>query len=286
MQDIFAAFVGQFQPDGALAAYRPLVLAVATGFMLLEYWLARLGRHDTHDLKETAGSFAIAAGNGVIRAVEAGLIAIPFVFVYEHRLLDFEPGSTWAIAALFLGTEFFYYWHHRAAHRIRWLWATHAVHHSATKLNYTAAIRLGWTGAISGNFLFFLPLAWIGFHPLAVIAMLGVNLAYQFFIHTQLAPHLGPLEWVLNTPRHHQVHHASNAACLDKNYGGVLIVFDRMFGTFAERPKGEPLRYGLAEPLTTANPLRIVFHEWARIARDVRRAGSWRRRFQAIFGAP
>jgi sterol desaturase/sphingolipid hydroxylase (fatty acid hydroxylase superfamily) len=286
MQDIFAAFVGQFQPDGALAAYRPLVLAVATGFMLLEYWLARLGRHDTHDLKETAGSFAIAAGNGVIRAVEARLIAIPFVFVYEHRLLDFEPGSTWAIAALFLGTEFFYYWHHRAAHRIRWLWATHAVHHSATKLNYTAAIRLGWTGAISGNFLFFLPLAWIGFHPLAVIAMLGVNLAYQFFIHTQLAPHLGPLEWVLNTPRHHQVHHASNAACLDKNYGGVLIVFDRMFGTFAERPKGEPLRYGLAEPLTTANPLRIVFHEWARIARDVRRAGSWRRRFQAIFGAP
>ena len=118
------------------------------------------------------------------------------------------------------------------------MWATHAVHHSATKLNFTAAIRLGWTGNISGNFLFFLPLIFIGFHPFAVIGMLGVNLFYQFFIHTELVSRLGPLEWILNTPAHHRVHHASNPACLDKNYGGILIVFDRIFGNLRRGASG------------------------------------------------
>jgi sterol desaturase/sphingolipid hydroxylase (fatty acid hydroxylase superfamily) len=177
-------------------------------------------------------------------------------------------------------------WRGRARLRPSCGWATHAVHHTPAKLNYIAAIRLGWTGAISGNFLFFLPLVWIGFHPLAVLGMLAFNLGYQFFIHTQLTPYLGPLEWVLNTPRHHQVHHASNASCLDRNYGGILIIFDRMFGSFANRPKDEPLRYGLVEPLDSNNPFRIAFHEWLSIARDVRQARSWRQRWRAMFGAP
>ena len=119
------------------------------------------------------------------------------------------------------------------------MWATHAVHHSATKLNLTAAIRLGWTGNISGNFLFFLPLVLIGFHPFAVIGMLSVNLFYQFFIHTELASRLGPLEWILNTPRPSPRAPRVEPACLDKNYGGILIVFDRLFGTFAEAPAVE-----------------------------------------------
>lgn len=271
---------------GQWQGYRPMIAAIAVGFMILEYLLARLALHDTHDLKETAASFGIAAGNAVIRAFEAGIVALPFVLLYEYRLFDIKLDSAWALIGLLLGTEFFYYWHHRAAHRIRWLWATHAVHHSPSRLNYTAAIRLGWTGAISGNFLFFLPLVWIGFHPLAVLGMLGVNLAYQFFIHTQFAPKLGPLEWVLNTPRHHQVHHASNPACLDRNFGGMLIVFDRLFGTFAERPNGETLQYGLVTPLNSHNPIRIALHEWLRIARDVARARSWRQRWRAMFGAP
>lgn len=271
---------------GQWHGYRPLIAAIAVGFMILEYLLARLALHDTHDLKETAASFGIAAGNAVIRAVEAGIVALPFVIVYEYRLFDIALTSAWAVLGLLLATEFFYYWHHRAAHRIRWLWATHAVHHSPSRLNYTAAIRLGWTGAISGNFIFFLPLVWIGFHPLAVLGMLGVNLAYQFFIHTQFAPNLGPLEWVLNTPRHHQVHHASNPACLDRNFGGMLIVFDRLFGTFAVRLEGETLRYGLVTPLTSHNPIRIALHEWLRIGRDVARARSWRQRWRAMFGAP
>src|SRR5437879_11948658 len=102
------------------------------------------------------------------------------------------------------------------------MWATHAVHHSATKLNFTAAIRLGWTGNISGNFLFFLPLIFIGFHPFAVIGMLGVNLFYQFFIHTELVPRQGPLQWILNTPADHGVHHASKPACHHTDSDGLM----------------------------------------------------------------
>lgn len=267
---------------------RLTILAVAVGFMVLEYLLSRLAHHDeqTHDLAESAASLGVALGQNLIRIAEAGIVAVPFAVAYSHRLFDFNQLTPVAIGALFLATEFVYYWHHRASHRIRWLWATHAVHHSPTKLNLTAAIRLGWTGSISGHFLFFVTLAWIGFHPFAIVAMLGANLLYQFFIHTELAPRLGPLEWVMNTPAHHRVHHASNQSCLDKNYGGVLIVFDRLFGTFAEAPKDEKLRYGVVNGMPTLNPIRIAFGEWIALIRDVRNASSVPEKLHAIFAPP
>ena len=265
---------------------RLLVLTIALCFMGFEYLLGRLAHHDTHDPLESAASLGVAVGQSIVPAAEAALLAVPFAFVYRHRLFDFEQTTSMALAALFVAAEFTYYWHHRASHRIHWMWATHAVHHSATKLNFTAAIRLGWTGNISGNFLFFLPLVWLGFHPLAVMGMLGVNLFYQFFIHTELVPRLGPLEWILNTPAHHRVHHASNPACLDKNYGGILIVFDRVFGTFAEAPRDQALRYGLASGVRSYNPLRIAFGEWRIMFRDFARASSLRGRVKTLFGPP
>ncbi|WP_413987768.1 sterol desaturase family protein [Labrys okinawensis] len=265
---------------------RLIILATAVGFMVLEYALGRLVHHETHDLKESAATLGVALGHNLMRSIEAVVVAMPFVFVYEHRLFDFEQTSPLALAALFIGSEFLYYWHHRASHRIRWMWATHSVHHSATKLNLTAAIRLGWTGNISGNFLFFLPLALLGFHPLAIVAMLGLNLMYQFFIHTELSPRLGALEWVLNTPTHHRVHHACNRSCLDKNYGGILIVFDRLFGTFAEAPKDQPLHYGLLGVPPSLNPLRIALGQWAAVFGDFYRSASWPERWRALFAPP
>ncbi len=209
------------------------------------------------------------------------------MLLYQHRLFDFDQTNPLALACLFLGSEFVYYWQHRASHRIRWMWATHAVHHSATRMNFTAAIRLGWTGLFSGTFLFFLPLAWLGFHPVAILAMIAANLFYQFFIHTELAPSLGPLEWPLNTPRHHLVHHATNAGCLDKNYGGVLIVFDRLFRTFAKAPENEPLRYGLANAGERSfNPIRIALGEWLAMAKECAAARTWRRRWRALLAPP
>jgi len=265
---------------------RSLIVATALGFMALEYALGRLAHRDTHDWRESATSLAVALGQNAVRALEAGVVAVPFFVVYRHRLFDVSPTDPLALIALFLGSEFLYYWQHRASHRIRWMWATHAVHHSATRLNLTAAIRLGWTGNISGNFLFFLPLALLGFHPAAIVAMLGINLLYQFFVHTELAPRLGPLEWVLNTPRHHRVHHASNESCLDKNYGGVLIIFDRLFGTFAEPPQAEPLRYGLVGAVPSYNPIRIALGQWMAMLQDARQARGPAAMVRALFGPP
>lgn len=265
-----------------------MVLAIAAAFIGLELLMSRLAHRDgdTHDLGESAATLGVAIGHSFVRAVGAGLLSIPFAFAYSHRLFDFPAMTPLALGALFLATEFVYYWHHRAAHRVRWMWATHAVHHSPTRFNLTAALRLGWTAGLSGDFLFFLPLAFLGFHPVAIIGMLSANLLYQFFIHTQIAPKLGALEWILNTPAHHSVHHASNASCLDKNYGGVLILFDRLFGTFAAAPKDEKLRFGLVGGTRTLNPFRIAFGEWIALTRDFRRVDTLKMKFLALFGPP
>ena len=134
--------------------------------------------------------------------------------------------------------------------------------------------------------MFFLPLAWIGFSPVAIGAMLTAGLLYQFFLHTALPVSLGPLEWILNTPAHHRVHHACNEACLDKNYGSVLIVFDRLFGTFAAQPTHEPLRFGLKGREPSHNPLAIAFGEWRHLFRDTARAKGARAKLKVLLGAP
>lgn len=261
--------------------------AVALIFIALEVLYVRLVRHEAaHDLKETAASVGVAAGDIVSRVLTGSLAAVPMFFLYEHRLFDIPMSGTASWIALFLGVELCYYWFHRAAHRVRWLWATHAVHHSATRFNLSAAIRLGWTSTISGAFVFFLPLALIGFHPVAIAAVMGLGLLYQFFLHTAFPVSLGLLEWVLNTPAHHRVHHACNDPCLDKNYGNVLIVFDRLFGTCAAPPVGERLRFGLKDRSPSLNPLRIAFGEWSRLARDAGAARGMAAKLKVLFGAP
>lgn len=207
-------------------------------------------------------------------------------FAWTHRLATVELNGFASFAVLFLGQELAYYWFHRAAHRVRWFWATHAVHHSPNEFNLGIAYRFGWTGRLAGNAIFFVPMIWLGFAPQAVFATLALNLLYQFWLHTEWVPKLGWLEYVLNTPSHHRVHHASNADYIDANYGGVLIIFDRLFGTFvAERPD-LPCRYGLTKPLISHNPVRIAFHEWLNLFNDLRGARSWREAIGYLFGPP
>jgi sterol desaturase/sphingolipid hydroxylase (fatty acid hydroxylase superfamily) len=260
----------------------PILLAM----ILLEAALIRYSHRSTFSWKESLSSLGVLIGHRISNTVFGVLPIAVFSFVWQHRLWTIPINQAWAILLLFIGTEFFYYWHHRVAHEVRWLWATHAVHHSARHLNLSAAYRLGWTGWLSGNFLFFLPLCWIGFHPIAVTSCLGLNLIYQFWIHTELIPKLGWLEWIFNTPSHHRVHHASNPAYIDRNYGGVLIIFDRMFGTFtAERANCAPI-YGLTHSLQSYNPAKIAFHEWKRLFQDLRFAKTWRDRSRIILGRP
>ena len=262
-------------------------LAVTLILIAAEYVYARLSAHDDdHDVRETWASVAVAVGDIASRIATGGIAAVPFFLLYQHRLFDIPLDRPLSLLVLFLGVEFCYYWFHRASHRIRWLWATHAVHHSATHFNLSAAIRLGWTGQLTGAFVFFMPLAWIGFHPIAISLTVLAGLMYQFFLHTSLTVHLGPLEWVLNTPRHHRVHHASNEGCLDRNYGSVLIVWDRLFGTFASPPEGEKLRFGLKGRTPSNNPFAIALGEWMRLAADVVHARGLLAKLKVIAGPP
>lgn len=278
---MFGIFVG-----GSAVPHPAAFALIALVLMLAEYLFHKVGHLDSYDAGETAASLAIAAGNKAIAALTAGLGAVPVLFLSEHRLFDIPMTGAAAWIALFLGVELSYYVHHLAMHKVRWLWATHAVHHSATRLNLSAAVRLGWGGHLTGGLLFYLPLVLIGFPPLAVFGVLGAGLTYQFFLHLAAPPHLGPLEWVLNTPRHHQVHHAANSAVLDRNFGGVLIVFDRIFGTFAAAPKDEPLVFGVAGAEPSLNPIRIATRAWVEMFRDARAQTGLVARLRVLFGPP
>ena len=186
----------------------------------------------------------------------------------------YSPAGQWAAAlALFLGVDLAYYWFHRIAHEWNAPWAGHVVHHSSEEYNLTVALR---QGALQSAFswVFYLPLALLGFPPLWFLAMSAFDTLYQFWIHTRVIGRLGPLERVLNTPSHHRVHHARNPQYLDKNYAGALIIWDRMFGTF--EPEVEEPVYGLTKPLNSWNPIWANLHMWADLWRDMRQAPRWR----------
>jgi sterol desaturase/sphingolipid hydroxylase (fatty acid hydroxylase superfamily) len=197
-----------------------------------------------------------------------------FSFVYDYRIFTVEVNSALMALALFIGLEFCYYWYHRASHRVRFFWATHAVHHSPNQLTLSTAYRLGVTGKLTGTTLFFAPLVWLGIKPEVVMLTLFLNLMYQAWLHTTYIPKLGWFEYVFNTPSAHRVHHASNVDYLDANYGGVLIIFDRLFGTCVEERADEPCRYGLVTPTTSRNPFVVEFEHWTTLIRDVVKAKS------------
>jgi sterol desaturase/sphingolipid hydroxylase (fatty acid hydroxylase superfamily) len=221
------------------------------------------------------------------RILMPGILISPIgQWVWEHRLMTVPLDGLWAFALLFVGQEFCYYWYHRASHRVRLMWCTHAVHHSPKQLTLAAAYRLGWTAFFSGAIYFFLPLIVLGFSPKVVFACLGINLLYQFWLHATWIPKLGPLEYVLNTPSAHRVHHAANLHYLDANFGGVLIIFDRLFGTYVQERDDLPCRYGWVQPMTSYNPLKVELHQWSSLGRDLRASRSIREFFGMLFKPP
>lgn len=236
--------------------------------------------------RETLASFGVFLLRIPTRAIAPLIVSPVAAYVWSHRIATVPLYTVWGLMLLFLGQEFAYYWMHRASHQVRWMWASHAVHHTPEHIHLASALRLGVTGFLSGEWLFYLPLYLVGFNPVAVTLMSALNLFYQFFLHNDVVGRLGPLEWILNTPAHHRVHHASNPVYLDRNYGGVLIVWDRLFGTFAaEKPRTE-IVYGLTHPIGSLNPVNIAFHEWRAMMRDVRHGQCWRESVRLLFGRP
>jgi sterol desaturase/sphingolipid hydroxylase (fatty acid hydroxylase superfamily) len=262
----------------------PAVIVLATVEALVLTFVAKRA----YNWRSWAASVTDAlARDYLVGAFVTVSVAAPLIaWAWAHRLTTVPLGGLASVAVLFIGQEFSYYWYHRAAHRVRWFWATHAVHHSPNEFNLGIAYRFGGTGKIAGNSLFYVPLIWLGFSPQAVFTTLALNLLYQFWLHAEWIPRLGWLEYVLNTPSHHRVHHASNTEYIDRNYGGVLIVFDRLFGTFAGERADLPCRYGLTTPLRSNNPLRIAFHEWLKMLNDLYRARSVREVALYLFGPP
>jgi sterol desaturase/sphingolipid hydroxylase (fatty acid hydroxylase superfamily) len=259
----------------------PIVVATAAieGAVLMR----RRGRYDW---RAFCVSVADLVGRQLLLLLPIGLATPILLLAWQHRPFTVPLDTWWGLTLLALGQEFCYYWLHRASHEVRWFWASHQVHHSPNDLNLSAAYRVGWTGRVSGVTIFYLPLAWLGFDPLAIFIIHTLNLLYQFWLHADWIPKLGPLELVLNTPSHHRVHHAANVEYLDANYGGILIVWDRLFGTFVPERDGVAMRFGQVRPVTTYNIFAIEFREWLAMFRDFAQATTWRERLARLFAHP
>jgi sterol desaturase/sphingolipid hydroxylase (fatty acid hydroxylase superfamily) len=249
-------------------------------------WLQRT-RPEGYDWKSWACSLVDLAGRRVLGFIPYTLAAPYLAWAYDHRLFTLSLDSVWSVLGLFIGLEFFYYWYHRTSHTVRWFWMSHQVHHSPNQLALAAAYRLGWFGRFTGTALFFTPLVLAGFAPGVVLTALFLNLIYQFWLHADWIPRLGWLEYVLNTPSSHRVHHARNPEYLDANYGGVLIVFDRLFGTYIPERKELPCDYGTVTPhVSSRNPFVLNFMPWVGLFRDVRSARSLTEAWMYLFGPP
>lgn len=253
--------------------------------IVLEMAWAKRNAPEKYEPKDTLVSLSFGLGSTVAGLLFGGAILGLMLAVWDHRITT-VPWAWWAWVLCFVLDDLLYYLFHRSAHRVRWFWASHVNHHSSQHYNLSTALRQTWTGWLALSFVFKLPLAGIGFHPAMILFCSGLNLIYQFWIHTEAIKRFPRwFEAVMNTPSHHRVHHATNPRYLDSNYAGVFIVWDRMFGTFVREAEDEPIRYGIVRQLGTFNLLHAVFHEWIAIAKDVWHA-PWRHKLSYLWREP
>ncbi len=270
----------------------PYFVPLAVLFIGIEIYISVKHNENLYDFKDSSASAAIGLGAVLLQILtKAGTLAV-FYFFYEigepiRRLLGYE-NLGWSIgawvAALILD-DFCFYWHHRFSHRIRVLWAAHIVHHSSEYFNLGTSFRNGWV------IFFYKPVFWlwmpfIGFHPVMVLTAMAINTSYQFWLHTQKISSLGWIEKIFNTPHLHQIHHSQNTEYIDKNFGGILMIWDRLFGTYHPGIKGGRLQFGVTTPPGSFHPIKIVTHEYESIWKDLRQTKDWSTRFKILFQPP
>lgn len=265
----------------------PIALAIPIFFLAIVVELVLAGRRGLRAYRfvDSITDLSCGVGNQVMSLLFGAALLAVHQWVYDHyAFVRFDAGSPWPWIIAFVGVDFFYYWWHRFSHEVNFLWAAHIVHHQSEDYNLAVALRQ----AYFTNFTampFYLPLALVGVPALPFAVSIAVSLAYQFWIHTELIKKLpAPVEYVFNTPAHHRVHHATNTQYLDRNYAAILIIWDRMFGTF--QTEEEPCVYGITTPVGSFNPLWVNLHYWSDIADIVRRAPTWRRKLFAPFARP
>jgi sterol desaturase/sphingolipid hydroxylase (fatty acid hydroxylase superfamily) len=236
-----------------------------------------------YEAKDTRTSLTMGLGNVAINVGWKFAVVAAYAGVYALTPLRLDPGDWWVWVLLFVCDDSAYYWFHRISHESRAFWASHVVHHSSRHYNLSTALRQTWVPMTYFPFWLWLPA--IGFAPWMVLLAQSWSLIYQFWIHTERISRLPrALEWFLNTPSHHRVHHGANEVYLDRNYGGILIVWDRLFGSF--EPEGERVRYGLTTNINTFKPLRVAFGEYGALWRDIQAANGMRLKLAVAFKGP
>ena len=255
--------------------------------LLLEWRWAKGQAHKVYD----SGDLRVSLGVMILTVaidVAPKILALMLMFVcYQASPFKGTISTAWYWwITLFFLDDFIYYWHHRLNHEVRILWAGHVPHHNSEHYHFGTALRQGVCERVL-KYFFWMPLPLLGFHPLMVVAMLSFSLIYQFWLHTQSVSKLSPiLEFIFNTPSHHRVHHASNPCYLDRNHGGTLIIWDRLFGSFAEESEKHPPRYGVTRPLSKQTVVAAAFEEYSQLAADMGRAKSLRDKLAYLFMAP
>jgi len=255
--------------------------------LLIEVYLTRQSQQKIYQGKDTLVSLSMLFVAALVEFFPKLLAYIAFVYLHEWSPLQEIIGRQWwAWAMLFFLDDFTYYWFHRMNHEVRLLWAGHVTHHSSEYMNFGTALRQG-VGERLHKFLFWLWLPLLGFDPLMIFTVIGINLFYQFWVHTELVDKMPAwFEAIFNTPSHHRVHHASNLRYLDCNHAGVLIVWDKLFGTFSEEKDTDKPVYGLTKNINSFNPIYVATHEYQTIWKDVRRADKWSDKLKYVFYAP
>lgn len=254
----------------------------------MEIFLSNLHNRKSYTLRDTANNFLLMLLNGGLDLVFRSFYVVILFYFWQHRITEITPPWLYWLTLL-ITEDFLFYWLHRFDHEIRLFWAVHVTHHSSEKMNFTVGFRSSVLQPLY-RFVYFIPLAWLGFQPMDIVFMYSATQIWGILIHTEYINKMGFLEYILVTPSHHRVHHASNALYLDKNMGMFLIIWDKIFGTFqAELPREQyqPIRYGLTKPLESENPVHVISHEWVSIIRDIfRKDLTWKQRMGYLFGPP
>lgn len=240
-----------------------LITVITEGLIIVKY------NPKTYSLKDAIASITTGLiGNIFIGLITKIIVVFVFTYVWQHYRIATIPFAWWSWIIIFFFEDFAYYLNHRIAHRSRLFWASHIVHHSSQKYNLSTALRQTWTGGFY-TFIFWIWIAFLGFHPLMILTQMSISLIYQYWIHTELINKMPRwFEAVFNTPSHHRVHHGNNPLYLDKNYAGILIIWDKLFGTFQPELKEEKVIYGLTTNINTFNPVKIAFDEWIILFKD------------------
>lgn len=263
-----------------------IILSIPIFFILIgvELLVSKLRHSELYRFNDAVSNISCGVMQQIIGVLTKTVMIVGYIYLYDHFRLFELPETWWVYVLLFIGVDFFYYWFHRLSHEINILWGAHIVHHQSEEYNLSVALR---QSTFQGFFstVFYLPLAIIGFNPIAFVTINAFQTLYQFWIHTKTIDKLHPvLEYVFCTPSHHRVHHGRNPQYIDRNHGGTLIIFDRLFGTF--EPEDEEVVYGVTKPLGSWNPVWANFDYYADMFQDLKKEMSWRDRLKYVFANP